>query len=1276
VAHICAWGFCVVYFLFIGLVLSLRYVILPRVDAFRPAIERAIGDGIGRKVSIGRIKAGWRGIRPNLTLRDVTVGDGQGRPALELGRVETALSWWSVPRLRFILSMLRVEAPTLHLRRDEDGRCFIAGIPLAGGEGRSGGRGGLSSWALDQRRIRIDGATLVWKDDLRGAPALPLAEVNFALDNDGRRHRFAFTARPPGELASRIDVRGDFRSPGLAALGENRGWHGQAFAEVDYIDLAAWSRWLDYPIALPRGRGAARAWLGFAGGGVREATADVALRDLSLGFAGDLPALDLESLSGRLQASFSDGGLTLRGRQVALSSRANGGRKGIRIEPADFDLEWKENEGARSGSIGVGHLDLDALARLSACLPFDIRWRQWLADHAPRGRLDAFTARWSGSAESPRIDSLKTEVRDLGLRAQGKFPGFSGLSGTLFIDETGGKAVVHSGASSIDLPMVFPESLIRFDSLDAEVAWKSEQGQWMVDLAHADFAGPEAAGSVRGKYRTADDGPGLIDLDAALTRADARAVWRYLPHVVGRGARDWLRESLLAGEATGARLTLKGNLKDFPFVDKNRGQFLVTVQARDAVLDYARGWPRIDGVRGELRFEGKGMAIEAQRGHILGARLSHTQVRIPDFDAPVSTLHVQGQADGPTAEFLKFIEKSPLAGAIDHFTEGMRAAGDGRLDIDLVIPLDESALEESRVAGVYHFMNNEVTVDSALPPLRGVNGSLRFSGDDLSVPEIDAWLFGGPLKIRGGRQKDGRVLITADGAADIGRLRRESGHPALAGLSGTASYHGEIRIGGRNADFVVESNLVGLASVLPEPLGKAGSRAMPLRFEKKRLAAASDQIDVSLGTILKARVMRRKTPGGFVPENGAVAIGRPLRLPGKGLALGVSMKHLDLDAWRSLFDEAPSGGQKASPGVSAWMPDAIEVAADEIVVLGTSWNEVDLSAASSDGQWKIRVDSPRLTGNATWNGTGDGRLVARLDHLAIEQPPSKTEGDGNAPTRLLPALDLVANDFSVRQRKLGRIEVRANNDGMGWNIDHIKASNPHGSLTGKGSWRHEGGGRTQLGFRLDSGDVGGLLERLGYPGAVRAGSAQLDGKLAWDGAPTEIDLASMQGELQLEAAKGQFLKLDPGAAGKLFGLISLQNLPRRISLDFKDVFSEGLAFDTISGKIAVQNGILRTSRLRIHSPSARVSMSGEVDLARETQRLEVTVQPEIGDTAAVGMAIVNPAAGVATWLANKVLRNPLGAVFSYRYRITGAWDDPKVETLNAPAVNGTTPDTN
>ena len=1278
-ARLLVWGFWLIYFTFVLLVLVLRYAILPHIEDYRPHIERLVSQGIGQKVGIGRIEASWAGLNPDLTLHEVRVADAEGRPALAFSRVEAVLSWWSLPSAQLRLRLLRINEPTLHLRRNAEGRYFIAGIPL----NQDGSDSDVAAWVLEQRRIRIDGATLVWDDELRQAPTLVLEDVNLALDNDGRRHRFGLTAQPPDGLAARIDIRGDFRGNDIERMEK---WSGQAYAEFDYADLAVWRQWVDYPVALPHGHGALRAWAGFSGGALQEITADVSLQDVHLKLAQDLPELELERMSGRLQARFPETGLAVKGERIELVSGTEmpgGAGSPLKIEPTDFEVAWQPEAGGKNGvgNVSITRMDLGMLARLAAYLPIDTQSRTLLNDYAPRGLVNGLSARWKNRAENLLTYSLKAGVQDLGVAAQGKFPGFSGLSGTLEASEKGGKLALRSGKSSIDLPGVFPESLMRFDSLVAQARWKFGKEQLEVDLTHAEFAGPQAAGSAQGTYRTAADGPGSIDMTAALTRADARAVWSYMPHVVGEGARHWLHDSLLAGKAGETKLILKGNLRDFPFLDKSKGQFLVTVKANDVTVDYGKGWPRIEGIYGELRFEGNGMLVEAQRGRILGVRLSNTQVRIPDFHAPVSTLYVKGQADGPTSEFLKFIDQSPVADQIDRFTEGMRASGNGHLDIDLVIPLAEARLDESKISGAYRFTNNEITVDPVLPPLRQLNGSIQFSGSDLRVPEINAVLFGGPLKIQGGLQKDGRVLITLNGSANIAQMRKQADHPLLARLSGTTPYRGEVRINKRNADLVVESSLAGMVSTLPEPFGKTAGEALPLRFEKKFMPAlnlvggsvapaARDQISATVGQLLALQLIRRKDGEAVSIEKGAIAVGRPLQLPEKGLLLSLGARRLDLDAWqKALGLSAANAAGDASPLLR---PDAVSLQAADLVLFGHHLHDVDLWATPGEKQWKIRLNSRQAAGDLVWEDAGNGRLVARLSRLAIDRESSpESSAPASEPTQKLPALDVMADDFSLRQLRFGKFELQARNEGGLWRLNRVHATNPFGTFTGSGQWQGVGGtNRTQLAFRLDSDDVGNLLGRMGYPGAVRAGTARIEGNLGWNGAPTDPDFASMSGDMNLEAGKGQFLKLDPGAAGKLVGLISLQNLPRRIALDFKDVFSEGFAFDSMASKLSVQKGVMRTDRLQIDGPSARVVMRGEVDLKRETQRLNVNVQPELGNTAALGVAIVNPAAGVATWLAHKILQNPLNQMFGYDYLITGTWDDPKVEKLSKTAPAG------
>jgi uncharacterized protein YhdP len=168
--------------------------------------------------------------------------------------------------------------------------------------------------------------------------------------------------------------------------------------------------------------------------------------------------------------------------------------------------------------------------------------------------------------------------------------------------------------------------------------------------------------------------------------------------------------------------------------------------------------------------------------------------------------------------------------------------------------------------------------------------------------------------------------------------------------------------------------------------------------------------------------------------------------------------------------------------------------------------------------------------------------------------------------------------------------------------------------------------------------------------------------VAWAGAPSAIDYPSLDGSLSLEAHRGQFAKLEPGV-GRLLGVLSLQALPRRISLDFRDVFSEGFAFDSITGSVSARRGVMETQNLAIQGPSAKVLMTGDVSLVSETQNLKVRVQPTLSETVAIGAAVVNPLAGVAAYVAQKVLKDPIEQMFAYEYGVTGTWADPKVEKL-------------
>jgi uncharacterized protein YhdP len=144
--------------------------------------------------------------------------------------------------------------------------------------------------------------------------------------------------------------------------------------------------------------------------------------------------------------------------------------------------------------------------------------------------------------------------------------------------------------------------------------------------------------------------------------------------------------------------------------------------------------------------------------------------------------------------------------------------------------------------------------------------------------------------------------------------------------------------------------------------------------------------------------------------------------------------------------------------------------------------------------------------------------------------------------------------------------------------------------------------------------------------------------------------------------------VDPGA-GRLVGVLSLQSLPRRINLDFRDVFSQGFAFDEIVGQVHLERGIAYTKDLRMNGPAAKVSMSGLVSLAQETQSLALKIEPRLEDTVAVAGAILGgPAVGLGTLLANKMLKNPIGQAVGFEYTVSGTWKEPVITKVPRKAT--------
>jgi uncharacterized protein (TIGR02099 family) len=1240
-------------FAFAGMVLGLRYWILPNVEGYREDIARIVSERARQKITIGSIHANWDGLRPQLVLENVTIFDAAGRPALELERIDNTLSWHSVLALELRFHALDIYRPTLSIRRNAQGIISVGGIEIEGGESSQGGSG-FAAWVLRQRDVEIHDATIVWNDEQRKAPSLELKNVFFQLFSSGGHHRFGLRATPPRELAAPLDLRGDVRGDSLKSLVD---WNGELFLQLDYVDIAAWRTWLPFPVQFPRGAGALRAWLTLSRDQLVEIVADVRLASVLTRLGEDLPQLDLTELGGRVGWKQSDGGFEVSATRLSLTTTG-----GLKLPAADFLLRVAADDKRRPGrgELRASALELEPLVALADHLPLAQQTRKNLAEYSPRGRITDAVVQWTGEWHEPKEYSIRGRFQNVALRPVGKVPGFKGVTGTLEANERGGILALNSRKAAVEMPLVFRDTQA-FDALSAQVSWTRSGGETELRLNNVSFSNAHLAGAVIGVYRTAGATGGYIDLTGNLTRADARYAGRYIPLVVAKRARDWLDTAIIAGESSNVSLRLKGPLDAFPFTGGQTGLFQVAARVSGGVLQYGDGWPQINNIAGDLLFRNGRMDVFARQGTIVGTRLARVHVDLPDLMAEDKILTVNGEAEGPTAEFLRFIEASPVLGITDHFTEGWQAAGTGKLTLRLAIPLSDTS--KSKVAGAYQFAGNSVTLSAALPAVEQAAGRVEFTETGVRVPGIRGVFIGGPVSINAASTRDAATRINVQGRINADVSRRASGPAWMQRLRGGTDWRAQFTLRQRTADVVIESSLQGLATDLPAPLAKSAGDSLPVRFERRLLSANQDRISFSAGDVVSMILLRRMDGENATITRGTVRFGGVAAEPGRnGLWVNGAVKALDVDRWLALL--AQGGGEtRVEAG-------GVDLKFGTLDVLGRRFNELAVNANNQRGQWRATLAGKELDGNVTWLPEGAGRLTARLNMLAIPEtsPGAADASSGDSQARKerkeLPELDIIAEQFINKGRNLGKLEVVAVPEDRSWRIDRLRLSSEESTLTVDGSWQFgQTRPRTQVNVRLEASDIGALLARFGEPEGVKGGTARLEGSLAWAGAPYEFDVPSLSGSFTLNAAKGQFSKLDPGI-GKLLGVMSLQALPRRLSFDFKDVFSEGFAFDEIAGTVNLNRGRAATDNLRIRGPAAQVVMRGDVDLVQETQNLTVRITPQVIETVSVAGALVGgPIAGVAAYLAQQVLKDPFGKFVTYEYGVTGNWADPVVKRL-------------
>ncbi len=1295
---------------------ALHWLIVPRINEWRPQLEQQATRTLGVTVQVGSVVAVSNGWIPSFEMKDVRLLDSKGRLALSLPRIVAALSPQSLWRLGF--EQIYIDRPMLEVRRAKNGQINIGGLSFHGSDDTA-----LLDWLFSQRELVIRDGTLRWSDEQRSAEPVALRTVNVVLRNKGRHHDMRVDATPPAVWGQGFSVMAKFLQPLLAQhSGRWQDWQGQIYATLAQVDVFALRRYVDVDVGVRQGMGALRTWVDVNQGSVTQAVTDVALVQVSVALSPSLQPLMLARVHGRVGGRVLGSDLEFFSKSLVFDTQEGQHWPGGNIT---VKLLGAYAAASTGGSIVADRLDLDALAQIARHLPVDARLRESLLAYAPKGLIDSLQVHWQGSLAAPQTYSAKGSVRALTVATVASTPGLQGADVSFDFDQNAGQADIAITSGSVVLPTFFQEPVLVVNQLHAMARWQVEGEHIAVQIDNMTFANADAQGQARIRWETSDPlrssdhsrFPGVLDLQASLSRADGKQVYRYLPLVVNRLARDYVRDAVQDGKSDDVQFVMKGDISQFPRIAPQKGIFKITAQVRDAQFAYVPQrlqmpgelpWPSLRKLNGELVIDGMQLHVK-NASATLGQSLKVTAAHADVADLADPLVKVSADVKGLAAELLKLINSSPIAAMTGQALQRTVVSGDTTNQLQLTLPLAD--LLKTSVQGSVTCNGNDVQITPDSPKLTRVRGQLHFTENGLSVSQVRARLLGGDARLEGGLRLSQQALpkstvpsvirvfgvATAEGlrqASELGLVSR------LANLaSGAATYSATLGMRRGVPELQMNSSLQGLALNLPHPLGKSADTSVSLQLKTSVLTDAPDalhqRLSMSVADVLRVwyeRDLSAPTPRVL---RGAMELGLQAHefapQPASGVSANFRFGSIDVDAWRDVLTQV-SG---AELGNSAdYLPSVLALRSDIVIFASKPFRQVVLGGSRDGVIWRANLKADEVNGYLEYQQPSDqtgntnaGRVYARLARLSIApNMASDVEALLDEQPASIPALDIDVNDFEWRGKHLGHLQVQAinrakqNSPGATtqreWRLSKFNLTLPEARFAATGDWvalqnsadkpLGKDKRRTALGFTLDIADSGALLHRFGMKDVVSGGKGQLQGQVGWIGSPMSPDYKSMSGTVSVNVASGQFLKADPGIA-KLLGVLSLQSLPRRLTLDFRDVFSQGFAFDFVRGNVTLNKGIASTNNLQMKGVNAAVLMEGSADVERETQDLKVVVIPEINaGTASLLASVVNPAVGLGTFLAQVFLRRPLIESATQEFHVSGSWTDPTVIKVVKP----------
>jgi len=1237
-------------------------LLMPYSDRYQHRLEAWLSDEFGRPVVLESFEGEWNAFGPRLTLQGMSLLPSAGGDPGELGVIAIESAALDIKPLNALipgrpLYNFRVIGADLQLLRKADGRLELSGFGVSG-RNTGGSSSGLKELAKVGEVILQD-SNLEYLDEKYDVQ-LRFSAINGRLYMDG--DEFSTDIQ-----ASLYDARSEL-----------------VYGEVDATLLFVLDE--DQKMA--------------------EAAWQASARELMLvALQGKLPANPFLPLTGWLNAELwgdwsASEGLRIQGVSDLKDARLVSNHQDLAIDRVNMRFNWHFREKGR-WRLDIADFmfedDKESWTApnisLARNIPQDVGL--WIsADWLPLGfSLDVtrdimsiYTTEWPAllpQAIAGQVDKLdlildkswqpefaRGSVSGLSVSESDRWPGLQGLDAVIALQNGSGSIALTGSKVLLDWPRMFRERLqFAVPACHIDFNWG---GQWQAGLNDCSLENEDFAITGRGVIGSNDDKP-AIDATVTLSRGSIGGLSSYWPEaLMSENIVSWLRKGLVEGEIVSGQVQMHGDLDDWPF-RHGEGRFEAVAEVRNALLDYVEGWPEARDVDAVVRFLNTSMDIEGSIGDVGGIPVHSARASIPDMKLPV--LEVNYSADSELPGLLDFIKQSPVQQHINTDLSRFEFSGPASTQGDLIFPLGRAKGEMS-VNGRVLVKDNRFSDPSSEITFEHISGELQYDHRGFNGLGLNASFRGQPASIDVMADADEEEKFRADvrGYFDISDVIPGfllEGYAALAQIEGSSDWEASIVVGpphgsdgssGEESETVLllQSDLEGVDLNLPAPLNKAAEDRWPLLL-RYPLSGETRLLDIVIAD--RATLIFALSGESEIPKSALIQVGAGGgKLPPEGfIKIEGNCPEIDLDGWVDVIVDGAIEGK----GLGGLELETSRLAAGQMVFLDRLFNDVtvEFKVVESDVKASFRGEDIDGKVSFTHRGSGPPSLSAEFERLALADPVSSGMEMDSDPADL-PSLHLYVKSFRYAGVELGETRVEAYPTSTGFHFEKVEAASDQLTVNASGDWSLEGHRhRSNFEIHMTSESLGSFLQSMDISSSMAGGQTVVHFSAWWPGSPAKFALSRLNGKIEFTVVQGNITDAEVGP-GRLLGLLSIQSLPRRLSLDFRDVFDTGFSFDEASGTFAMENGLASTDDVLLESSAATISISGSTDLVGQQYDQLLTVKPGLGNALPIIGAIAAGPGGAAAGLALQgLLQEQLGEATQVQYTIRGSWDEPVIEPV-------------